>query len=177
MKLKNIFMTGVLVASISTGSVAFAASNPPQFSHAANARSNKQEQIRRGLLNDIALILNIDQTTFFDQLKSGQSIREIAEDAGVTKTYVIAKLISKEKTELDKEVSKGTLTGERRTQILFKVTSRLSTMMDQTSLLATESSPSIVPLNFTKDMTSMTNFNQKNLKENHNNQRTSTSAI
>lgn len=153
MKLKNILMTGVLVASMSTGSVAYAASNPTQTNHATTARLNKQEQIKSGLLAEVAMVLKLDQTTLINQLISGQSIRDIAEESGINKSYLIAKLISKEKAELDKEVVNGALSPERETVILYKVTSRLSTMMDQTTLLTQGTSSIMNHLGLTKDPT------------------------
>ncbi|WEG14665.1 hypothetical protein PU629_10095 [Pullulanibacillus sp. KACC 23026] len=136
MKLRNLLMTGVLVASMSTSSVAFAATQPTQLSHTASARLNKQELMLSGLLHDVAMVLNLDQTTLIDQLRTGKSITDIAEESGVNKSYLIAALISKEKDELDIEVNNGTLTLHKETQILFKATSQLSTLLDQTTLLA-----------------------------------------
>ncbi|GGH80458.1 hypothetical protein JOD43_002383 [Pullulanibacillus pueri] len=135
MKLKNLLITGVLVASMSTGSVAFAATPSTQTNYATTARSNKHEHYNLRLLYEAAKILDIDQTILIDQIQSGQSMSAIAKSYGVTKSYLITQLISKGKAKLDRKVANGTLSPEKETVILFKLTSELSVLMDQTHLI------------------------------------------
>ncbi len=138
MKLKNILMTGVLVATLSSSSVAFAATAPTKTAHPSTTRSeNNVRRVKTDLLNTFSALLNVSQADLLNKLESGQSISDIASESGVSKAYLISKLLENEKKVLDLEVLKGTLSLEKESHILYKATSRLSTLLDRSDVLDT----------------------------------------
>lgn len=132
MKLKTMLMTSVILASIGTSSVAYAGTPAIRTSPVSSKRSNEQVQnVQMEFLNEVASIVELDPRALINYLKSGKTISEIANEAGISKSYLVSNLVAKEKQSLDQEVEKGTLSLEQESLILYKATAQLSTLVDQ----------------------------------------------
>lgn len=132
MKLKNMLMTSVILASLGTSSVAYAGTPAIRTTPVSSKRSNEQIQnVQMEFLNEVASIVELDPRTLINYLKSGKSLSEIASEAGVSKKHLLSNLVAKEKQSLDQEVKNGSLSLEQESLILYKTTSQLSTLLDQ----------------------------------------------
>lgn len=83
-------------------------------------------------LSSIAQILGVTAEELQSQLKAETTLEQIAKDKGMTLEQLKEKLISKEKTDLEKQVSQGELTSDQAQEMISSLQSMdLSKIFDR----------------------------------------------
>jgi uncharacterized protein YidB (DUF937 family) len=90
----------------------------------------KHKKADNGLLKDVSSILGIDVKTLRNDLKSGESIAEVAQSKNISEQTLISDLQAKLKARLDQAVAKGKLTADKESQILSKSASKLQKFVE-----------------------------------------------
>ncbi|GEA14285.1 hypothetical protein E308F_05270 [Moorella sp. E308F] len=69
-------------------------------------------------LAELAAVLGIDSSEFFNKLKNGETLESIAAEKGFTLEQVKDKLIARKRQKLNEQVARGELSGEAAAQII-----------------------------------------------------------
>jgi D-Tyr-tRNAtyr deacylase len=173
--LSKLLLTGVMAASIGTGSVALASNHQSSTNQSSSSIKTsvanhgpkygtfKNQEFNFGLFKEVATILGMDQKTLLSDLKSGQSLAEIASSKKMDQATLVSKLIAAEKTELDKAVSSGKITAAQETQRLAKATTLLEKLVTEKGLLQKNFKHKGDGFGPLKEVSSILSINQKTL--------------
>jgi ribosomal protein S13 len=83
--------------------------------------------------NGAASVLGIDQQVLMQELQSGKTLAQIAQEkAGLTKEALIQKLVAAETQKLDEAVTAGKLTKEQADKMKATITERVTASVDST---------------------------------------------
>lgn len=146
MQLRKVLITGLIVASIGTGSIALAATNQTATNPSASTDQGlthknahkfagmRGKRAHVGLLKEVASELKMDPQALLNDLKSGKSIMDVASSKHVTEAQLLNQLSAKLKTHLDKAVKSGKLSATKEAEILAKSQSKIKAMVEQKGL-------------------------------------------
>lgn len=143
--LTKLLVTGTILATIGSGSIALANTNSTSTSSNSTTLAPTTTQNSghfghpRGrqfdLFRNAASVLGISQQTLITDLQSGKSLTDIASSKKISKSTLVTKLLADEQTELDKQVKAGQLTSVEETKRLAKLKTELSGQVDQKGFL------------------------------------------
>lgn len=89
-----------------------------------------QGQFPGGAFPGLAQALGVNQATLESDLKSGQSIAQIAQTQGISTQTLITTLVNNQKAQLDKAVQSGKLTSAREQKILNNLQNRFTQLVN-----------------------------------------------
>ncbi len=124
MKVKHFVIVGALIASLGFGSIASAQTTSahetePSIHHSHDAiRSNDDEHSHRmNWLSDVANQLKMEPNALLDELKSGKSLAEVAQEKGVSVVDLKSGMESSLQKRLAEAVKSGKLSQDRADKI------------------------------------------------------------
>ncbi len=79
----------------------------------------------------ISKVLGMSATTLMDELKSGQTLAQIAQSKGISQQKLISELEASYKSQLDQGVSSGHLTSSQEQQMISKYDQSLPKMIQK----------------------------------------------
>ncbi len=79
----------------------------------------------KGLIQETATILGVDEKTLSEQVRAGQTLLQIAQAAGLTEAAYLEKLVAAETTKINEQLSAGKITQAQADQIKAELTERL----------------------------------------------------
>ena len=85
-----------------------------------------------GVWRQIPAMLGMDASQLKEQLKSGKALAQIAEDKGIAKTELIAKLKAAMESNIDQAVKEQKLTAEKAAEIKGKLPEKIEKMITKT---------------------------------------------
>lgn len=144
---KKMMITGSVLALCTLGSlgVAYASTNSGSAKSSAHQKffSNNGNTGKTGIVvgingqkisfsDALAKELGIDSATLKKDLQSGQSPVQIAQSKGISETTLISDLEANFKSQLDQAVTSGKLTSDMEGQILTKLDSHITQMVEST---------------------------------------------
>ncbi|GMA65760.1 hypothetical protein NZD89_28515 (plasmid) [Alicyclobacillus fastidiosus] len=145
MKIKTMITSSILtlgaVSALGTATV-FAATNT--HTHASPTKSSHHKVVKNGTektsqknnrispMSDISNILGISSTTLQSDLKSGQSLAQIAQNQGISEQTLVSDIESAETSQLNQAVQNGKLTSAQEQNILSNLDSHVQQMVEHT---------------------------------------------
>lgn len=95
-------------------------------------KDGKKESVFKNVRQQIPALLGIDATQLKEQLKSGKSLAQVAQDKKINKTDLVSKVQLIMKANLDQAVKDKTITADQATQIASKLPQMIEHMVTRT---------------------------------------------
>lgn len=121
----------VAVSGVVTGPAGIASAADASSTAGASAKGVKGQQGPLGeVLKTVAQILNITPQELLKDLRSGQSISQVAQSKGVAEQQVIDAIVQDLSASIDKRVQAGKLTQEKADQLKAGLADRVKQMVE-----------------------------------------------
>ena len=132
--------SGVALAGAATGTSSTPASNAPVVAPAAAAQAThpalrhrarvRLRRLLRGAAGVVTKTIGIDRPTLRQELRSGKTIADIANEHGVDPQTVVDALVTAATNRLDAAVAAGRITSERASKIEPRLPDRITKLVN-----------------------------------------------